>query len=86
MNAVLPSEFRRDLVLMIEGTPPVVEEFHVTGTAQTRHKLHTRLRSLKTGRFTDRVFAENERVPVAELEHRRVLFSYQLSIATKWCG
>src|SRR5206468_3858233 len=44
--------------------------------AQTRHRLHTRLRHLTTGRLIDRVFAENERVPVASLETRRVTYSY----------
>jgi elongation factor P len=77
MQTVLPSEFKRGMVLVLEGTPQVVEEFYVTGSAQTRHKLHTRLRNLRTGRFTDHVFTDSERVAVAELEHRRVLFSYQ---------
>lgn len=76
MQTVLPSEFRRMMVLMLEGGPQVIEEFHVSGTAQTRHKLHTRLRHLLTGRVSDRVFAENERVPVAQLETRRATFSY----------
>ena len=64
------------MVLVLDGSPYVIEEFHVSGTAQTKHKLHTRLRQLKTGRVIDRVFAENERVPVAELQTRRVTYSY----------
>ncbi len=76
MQTVLPSEFKRMMVLMLEGVPHVIEDFHVSGTAQTRHKLHTRLRQLKTGRVIDRVFAENERVPVAQLQTHRVTYSY----------
>jgi elongation factor P len=76
MQTVLPSEFKRLMVLMLDGGPHVVEDMHTSGTAQTRHKLHTRLRHLKTGRITDRVFGENERVPVAPLETRRVTYSY----------
>ncbi len=76
MQTVLPSEFKRMMVLMLEGGPHVVEEFHVSGTAQTRHKLHTRLRHLTTGRMIDRVFADNERVPVVQLETRRITYSY----------
>jgi elongation factor P len=76
MQTVLPSEFKRMMVLMLEGGPQVIEEFHVSGTAQTRHKLHTRLRHLKTGHVTDRVFADNERVPVVQLETRRITYSY----------
>jgi elongation factor P len=76
MQTILPSEFKRQMVLMLEGSPHVVEDFHTSGTAQTKHKLHTRLRHLTTGRISDRVFAENERVPVAPLETRRVTYSY----------
>jgi elongation factor P len=77
MQTILPSEFKRGMVLLLDGAPQVLEEFHVTGTAQTRHKLHCRLRQLKTGRLSDRTFAENERVPLAEVQHRRVTFSYK---------
>lgn len=76
MQTVLPSEFKRLMVLMLDDSPHVVEDMHTSGTAQTRHKLHTRLRQLKTGRIIDRVFAENDRVPVAPLETRRVTYSY----------
>ena len=64
------------MVLMLDGAPHVIEDMHTSGTAQTRHKLHTRLRHLTTGRVIDRVFAESERVPVAALETRRVSYSY----------
>ena len=76
MQTILPSEFKRQMVLMLEGSPHVIEDLHTSGTAQTRHKLHTRLRHLMTGRLIDRVFAENERVQVAPLETRRVIYSY----------
>ena len=76
MQTVLPSEFKRQMVLMLDGAPHVVEDMHTSGTAQTRHRLHTRLRHLTTGRLVERVFAENERVVVAPLETRRVTYSY----------
>ncbi len=76
MQTVLPSEFKRGMVLILDGSPQVLEEFHLSGTAQTRHKLHARLRHLKSGRLNDRTFTEGERVPVAEVQHRRVQFSY----------
>ena len=76
MQTILPSEFKRQMVLMLDGSPHVIEDMHTSGTAQTKHKLHTRLRHLTTGRITDRVFAESERVPVASLETRRVTYSY----------
>jgi elongation factor P len=64
------------MVLMLDGAPQMLEEFHVSGTAQTRHKLHAWLRHLKTGRLTDHTFPEGERLPVADVQHRRVQFSY----------
>jgi len=76
METILPSEFKRQMVLLLDGAPHVIEEMHTSGTAQTRHKLHTRLRHLTTGRLIDRVFAENDRVAVAPLETRRVTYSY----------
>jgi hypothetical protein len=53
MQTILPSEFKRQMVLMLDGSPHVVEDMHTSGTAQTRHRLHTRLRQLTTGRLTD---------------------------------
>ncbi len=77
MQTVLPAEFKRGMLLMLENAPHYLEDFHASGTAQTKHKLHVRLRNLKTGRITDRAFADNERVAVAQLDHRTVQFSYK---------
>ncbi len=77
MQTVLPTEFKRAMVLMLDNAPHVLEDFHASGTAQTRHKLHARLRNLKTGRLSERTFVENERVTVAQLETRTVQFSYK---------
>jgi elongation factor P len=77
MQTVLPEEFKRGMLLLLDNMPHLLEDYHTSGTAQTRHKLHVRVRNLKTGRVFDRTFAENERVPVGELEHRLVQFSYK---------
>ena len=61
---------------MLDGSPEVIDDYYVSGTAQTRHKLHVKLRNLKSGRVTDRVFADSERVTVAELTTREIQFSY----------
>src|SRR5260370_6358899 len=79
METVLPSEFKRQMVLILDGSPHVVETRHTSGTPQTTHRLPTRLRHLTTGRLIERVFAENERVAVAPLETRRVTYSYALA-------
>jgi elongation factor P len=76
MQTVLPSEFKRTMVLLLEGVPYVIEDLHTSGTAQSRHKIHVRMRQLKTGHVSERVFAENENVPVVHLETRRVTYSY----------
>jgi elongation factor P len=76
MQTILSSEFKRQMVLLLDGGPHIIEDLHTSGTAQTRHKLHTRLRHLTTGRITERVFSETERVPVAQLETRRVTYGY----------
>ena len=51
METILPAEFKRQMVLLLDGAPHVIEDLHTSGTAQTRHKLHTRLRHLTTGRL-----------------------------------
>jgi elongation factor P len=76
VRTALPSEFKRMMVLILDGVPHVIEDMHTSGTAQTRHKLHTRLRQMKSGHIMERVFTENERVPVVQLETRRVTYSY----------
>ncbi|MFZ2641758.1 MAG: elongation factor P [Verrucomicrobiia bacterium] len=76
MQTILPSEFKRGTALMLDGVPHVIEHCHSSGAAQAKPKMHARLRNLKTGRMVDRLFADNERVTVADLETRPVQFSY----------
>ena len=63
-------------LLLVSGAPEVLEEFHMSGTAQTKPKLHARLRHLRTGRLTEHTFLEGERVPIADAQYRRARFSY----------
>jgi elongation factor P len=77
MQFIAPTEFKRGRLLLLEGMPYIIEEFHHTSTARTKPKVHTRLRNLRTGHRVERVFSETERIPVAELEGRRVQFSYR---------
>ena len=68
-KSTTPSEFKRGLVLVMDGNPHILEEYHASGTAQTKPKLHARLRNLKTGRVIDHVFTDpHERVLTADLE------------------
>ncbi|MFA6561148.1 MAG: elongation factor P [Verrucomicrobiia bacterium] len=77
MTTILSTEFRRGITLMLDGVPHMIESLRTSGTAQTRHKMHVRVRNLNTNRVVERLFAENERVVVAELETRLVQLSYQ---------
>lgn len=77
MQSLLPSQFRRGMVLMLDGHPLLLEDFHVTGTAKTKHKLHAYLRNLRSGRTVERVFQDNEHVTSVDLEQRNVQFSYR---------
>jgi hypothetical protein len=63
-------------LLLVSGAPEVLEEFHMSGTAQTKPKLHARLRHLRTGRLTEHTFSEGKRVPIADAQYRRAQFSY----------
>src|SRR5262249_336884 len=76
MQTVLSSDFKRGMVLMLDGAPHVLEAFHLSGTAQSNHNLHPRLPHFRTRPMTDHVFTEGERVPVADVQQRRVQFSY----------
>jgi translation elongation factor P/translation initiation factor 5A len=73
MQTVTPSEFKKGMTLMLDGVPHVVGDFHATGAAKTRQKLHARLRNLMTGRLVDRSFIETgERIRV-DTEQRKHL-------------
>jgi len=67
MQSITPMEFKHGKLLLLEGVPYVIEEFHHSGAARTNPKIHTRLRNLRTGHRVERVFAETERLPLAEL-------------------
>ncbi|HON07302.1 MAG TPA: hypothetical protein PLW02_04280, partial [Verrucomicrobiota bacterium] len=77
MRTVLATELKRGIVLMLEGTPYILEDFHLAGTAQTKHKIHCKLRNLKTGRILERAFNESEHINLADLTYRKVVFSYK---------
>ena len=76
MQTVLPVEFKRGQVLLLEGIPHLIEELRISGTAKTKHKLHVQVRNLNSGHEFERVFPDNERVTTADFEFRRVSYSY----------
>lgn len=77
MPNVSPADFKRGMVILLDGVPHVIEEMHATGTAKFKQKMHTRMRHLPSGRVIERTFADNETVVAAELEQRKATFSYR---------
>lgn len=77
MPTVSPADFKRGMVLLLDGVPHIIEEMHTTGTAKFKQKVHTRMRHLASGRAIERTFADNEVLTAADLEQRKAQFSYQ---------
>ncbi|GBD26361.1 Elongation factor P [bacterium HR30] len=77
MPTVSPAEFKRGMVLLLDGAPHIIEDMHSTGTAKFKQKTHARMRHLATGRVIERTFADNEVLTVLDLEQRKAQFSYQ---------
>jgi len=63
MQTILPSEFKRQMVVMLDGSPHVIEDMHTSRHRPDQTQVHTRLRHLITGRVIDRVFAERSACP-----------------------
>jgi len=71
------------MVLLLDGAPHVIEDLHTSGTAQTRHKLHTRcatsrpaasLTAFLQKRARDRGPAGNPRVTYSYAQADRQVF------------
>jgi len=77
MPNVSPADFKRGMVLMLDGVPHIIEELHATGTAKFKQKIHARMRHLASGRVIERTFADTDVLPAADLEQRKAQFSYQ---------
>jgi elongation factor P len=77
MLHVSPADFKRGMVILLDGVPHILEEIQTTGTAKFKQKVHARMRHLASGRVIERTFADNETVTAAELEQRKVTFSYR---------
>lgn len=77
MALILPTEFKRGMVIELEGAPHIILELWTTGTAQTKHKIHAKLRNLTTGRVVERSFQETERYETLDMQKRAVQFSYK---------
>lgn len=77
MQRVMPSSFRKGLVLVLDASTFMIEDFHHTGTAKTRHKMHVRMRNLHNDRIVERSFSENEEVASVDVGHKTFQFSFR---------
>ena len=72
---ITAGQFKKGVVITLEGAHWVVEDYHVQKTAQRRPVLQTRLRNMKTGHVVERGFDETERFEQPALESH--LYQYQ---------
>ncbi|MGQ9662171.1 MAG: hypothetical protein ACUVWX_07530 [Kiritimatiellia bacterium] len=77
MQTVPPSELRVGMMILFNGVPHTVEDLHVTGAGQTKHKIHARIRNIMSGRHNEHTFQETEQVVLVGIEQRGVVFSYK---------
>src|SRR5262249_41106771 len=69
-------QFKKGLVVTLEGAPWLVEDYHVRRTARRHAVLHVRLRHLTTGHVAERSFDEADRFEQPDLQARRHQFLY----------
>jgi elongation factor P len=69
-------EFKKGMVITLDGAHWVIEDYHIQKTAQRRPMLHTRLRNLKTGHVAERSFDESEKFAQPDLQSRTHQFLY----------
>ena len=74
---ITAGQFKKGVVITLEGAHWIVEDYHIHKTAQRRPVLQTRLRSMKTGHIVERSFDEADRFEQPELLSRNHQFLYQ---------
>jgi elongation factor P len=73
---ITAKEFKKGMVITLEGAHWVVEDYHIQKTAQRRPVLQTRLRNMKTGHVVERGFDESDRFEQPEVTARSHQFLY----------
>jgi elongation factor P len=70
-------DFKKGMVIRVEGGNWVVEDYHVQQAAKRHSVLHARLRNLKTGHVAERAVDEADRVEEPDLQSRPHGFLFQ---------
>jgi elongation factor P len=73
---ITAGQFKKGVVITLDGAHWAVEDYHVQKTAQRRPVLHVRLRNLKTGHVVERGFDEADKFDQPDLQSRAHQFLY----------
>ncbi len=70
-------DFKKGVVITLDGSHWFVEDYHTQKTAQRRPVLHVRLRNMKTRHIVDRTFDEADQFAQPELLSRAHQYLYR---------
>lgn len=73
---ITAGQFKKGVVITLDGGHWIVEDYHIHKTAQRRPVLQTKLRSLKSGHIVERAFDEADRFEQPSLQTRNFQFLY----------
>lgn len=73
---VTPRDFKKGMIIELEGGLWIVEDFHIQGTAQRKPVVECRLRNVRTGRVVERSLDEHMSVESPETETRNAQYLY----------
>jgi elongation factor P len=74
---ITAGQFKKGVVITLDGSHWIVEDYHIHKTAQRRPVLQTRLRNMKTGHIVERTFDEADKFEQPELQSRMHQFLYE---------
>jgi elongation factor P len=67
---VVAKDFKKGMVITLEGSPWIIEDYHIQKTAQRRPVLHVKLRNMKTRHVVDRTFDEADQFDQPDLQSK----------------
>ncbi len=73
---VTPREFKKGMIIELEGALWSVEDYHIQGTAQRKPMVACRLRNIRTGRVVERSLDEHMSIEAPDTETRQAQYLY----------
>ena len=71
------SDFRRNLKIMVEGSPYAILDFQHVKPGKGNQFTRTKMRNLLTGQLLERTFKSGERFEVPNVENKEMSFLYK---------